>query len=214
MEEMDLIKDFIDIILHLDRYLGNIIQMYGAWTYSILFFIIFFETGFVITPFLPGDSLLFAAGTFAAIGSLNVFYVIMLLASAAILGDTANYHIGKFVGEKIYERENLKLIKKEHLIEARSFYEKYGSFTIVIGRFIPIIRTFVPFVAGIGEMRYFKFLFYNALGGALWVLLFTLGGYYFGKLQIVKDHFGFVTIAIIVISLMPPIVSFLNRKKR
>ncbi len=141
---MDLIKDFIDIILHLDRYLGNIIQMYGAWTYSILFFIIFFETGFVITPFLPGDSLLFAAGTFAAIGSLNVFYVIMLLASAAILGDTANYHIGKFVGEKIYERENLKLIKKEHLIEARSFYEKYGSFTIVIGRFIPIIRTFVP----------------------------------------------------------------------
>ncbi|KHO62987.1 putative membrane-associated protein [Thermoanaerobacter sp. YS13] len=211
---MDLIKNFIDIVLHLDKYLGSVIQTYGTWTYSILFFIIFFETGFVVTPFLPGDSLLFAAGTFAAIGSLNVFYVIILLASAAILGDTVNYHIGKFVGEKIYEKENLKWIKKEHLIEARNFYEKYGSITIVIGRFIPIIRTFVPFVAGIGKMRYFKFLFYNALGGTLWVLLFTLGGYYFGNLQIVRDHFGLVTIAIIVISLIPAIVSFLKRRKR
>ncbi|SHF26039.1 membrane-associated protein [Thermoanaerobacter uzonensis DSM 18761] len=211
---MDLIKNLIDIVLHLDKYLGSVIQTYGTWTYSILFFIIFFETGFVVTPFLPGDSLLFAAGTFAAIGSLNVFYVIILLASAAILGDTVNYHIGKFVGEKIYEREKLKLIKKEHLIEARNFYEKYGSITIVIGRFIPIIRTFVPFVAGIGEMRYFKFLFYNALGGTLWVLLFTLGGYYFGNLQIVRDHFGLVTIAIIVISLIPAIISFLKRRKR
>ncbi|HHW57904.1 MAG TPA: DedA family protein [Clostridia bacterium] len=211
---MDLIKNFIDIVLHLDKYLGSVIQTYGTWTYSILFFIIFFETGFVVTPFLPGDSLLFAAGTFAAIGSLNVFYVIILLASAAILGDTVNYHIGKFVGEKIYERENLRLIKREHLLEARDFYEKYGSITIVIGRFIPIIRTFVPFVAGIGEMRYFKFLFYNALGGTLWVLLFTLGGYYFGNLQIVRDHFGLVTIAIIVISLIPAIISFLKRRKR
>ncbi|HAA81291.1 MAG TPA: DedA family protein [Thermoanaerobacter sp.] len=211
---MDLIKNFIDIVLHLDKYLGSVIQTYGTYTYSILFFIIFFETGFVITPFLPGDSLLFAAGTFAAIGSLNVFYVVILLASAAILGDTINYHIGKFVGEKIYERENLRLIKREHLLEARDFYEKYGSITIVVGRFIPIIRTFVPFVAGIGQMRYFKFLFYNALGGTLWVLLFTLGGYYFGNLQIVRDHFGLVTIAIIVISLIPAIISVLKRKKR
>ncbi|MDI3501684.1 MAG: rane-associated protein [Thermoanaerobacter sp.] len=211
---MDLIKNFIDIVLHLDKYLGSVIQTYGTYTYSILFFIIFLETGFVVTPFLPGDSLLFAAGTFAAIGSLNVFYVVILLASAAILGDTINYHIGKFVGEKIYERENLRLIKREHLLEARDFYEKYGSITIVVGRFIPIIRTFVPFVAGIGQMRYFKFLFYNALGGTLWVLLFTLGGYYFGNLQIVRDHFGLVTIAIIVISLIPAIISFLKRKKR
>ncbi|ABY92444.1 membrane-associated protein [Thermoanaerobacter thermohydrosulfuricus] len=211
---MDLIKNFIDIVLHLDKYLGSVIQTYGTYTYSILFFIIFLETGFVVTPFLPGDSLLFAAGTFAAIGSLNVFYVVILLASAAILGDTINYHIGKFVGEKIYERENLRLIKREHLLEARDFYEKYGSITIVVGRFIPIIRTFVPFVAGIGQMRYFKFLFYNALGGTLWVLLFTLGGYYFGNLQIVRDHFGLVTIAIIVISLIPAIISVLKRKKR
>ncbi|SFE39332.1 membrane-associated protein [Thermoanaerobacter thermohydrosulfuricus] len=211
---MNLIKNFIDIVLHLDKYLGSVIQTYGTYTYSILFFIIFLETGFVVTPFLPGDSLLFAAGTFAAIGSLNVFYVVILLASAAILGDTINYHIGKFVGEKIYERENLRLIKREHLLEARDFYEKYGSITIVVGRFIPIIRTFVPFVAGIGQMRYFKFLFYNALGGTLWVLLFTLGGYYFGNLQIVRDHFGLVTIAIIVISLIPAIISVLKRKKR
>ena len=211
---MDLIKNFIDIVLHLDKYLGSVIQTYGTYTYSILFFIIFLETGFVVTPFLPGDSLLFAAGTFAAIGSLNVFYVVILLASVAILGDTINYHIGKFVGEKIYERENLRLIKREHLLEARDFYEKYGSITIVVGRFIPIIRTFVPFVAGIGQMRYFKFLFYNALGGTLWVLLFTLGGYYFGNLQIVRDHFGLVTIAIIVISLIPAIISVLKRKKR
>ncbi|EGD51459.1 SNARE associated protein [Thermoanaerobacter ethanolicus JW 200] len=211
---MDLIKNFIDIVLHLDKYLGSVIQTYGTYTYSILFFIIFLETGFVVTPFLPGDSLLFAAGTFAAIGSLNIFYVVILLAFAAILGDTINYHIGKFVGGKIYERENLRLIKREHLLEARDFYEKYGSITIVVGRFIPIIRTFVPFVAGIGQMRYFKFLFYNALGGTLWVLLFTLGGYYFGNLQIVRDHFGLVTIAIIVISLIPAIISFLKRKKR
>lgn len=183
-------------------------------TAFLFFLFIFLETGFVVTPFLPGDSLLFAAGTFAAIGSLNVFYVVILLASAAILGDTINYHIGKFVGEKIYERENLRLIKREHLLEARDFYEKYGSITIVVGRFIPIIRTFVPFVAGIGQMRYFKFLFYNALGGTLWVLLFTLGGYYFGNLQIVRDHFGLVTIAIIVISLIPAIISVLKRKKR
>ncbi|MBE3592985.1 MAG: DedA family protein [Thermoanaerobacter sp.] len=211
---MDLIKNFIDIVLHLDKYLGSVIQTYGTYTYSILFFIVFLETGFVVTPFLPGDSLLFAAGTFAAIGSLNIFYVVILLVSAAILGDTINYHIGKFVGEKIYERENLRLIKREHLLEARDFYEKYGSITIVVGRFIPIIRTFVPFVAGIGQMRYFKFLFYNALGGILWVLLFTLGGYYFGNLQIVRDHFGLVTIAIIVISLIPAIISVLKGKKR
>lgn len=209
---MDVVKNLIDIVLHLDKYLGSVIQTYGAWTYSLLFFIIFFETGFVVTPFLPGDSLLFAAGTFAAIGSLNIIYVIILLASAAILGDTINYHIGKFVGEKIYQKENLRLIKREHLIEAREFYEKYGSITIVIGRFIPIIRTFVPFVAGIGQMRYLKFLSYNALGGVLWVLLFTLGGYYFGNLQIVRDHFGLVTIAIIVISLLPAITTFFKRR--
>ncbi|AIS52878.1 protein DedA [Thermoanaerobacter kivui] len=211
---MNLIRDFLDIVLHLDKYLGTIIQTYGLWTYGILFFIVFLETGFVVTPFLPGDSLLFAAGAFAAIGKLNVFYLFVLLASAAILGDTVNYHIGKFVGEKIYESENLRFIKKEHLMEAHRFYEKYGSITIVLGRFIPIIRTFVPFVAGIGEMRYFKFLFYNALGGVCWVALFTFGGYYFGNLEIVKNHFGLVTIAIIVISVIPAILSFLKRKKR
>mgnify|MGYP001159362636 FL=1 len=209
---MSLIKVGIDIVLHLDKYLGTIIQTYGMATYLIIFLIIFFETGLVVTPFLPGDSLIFAAGAFAAIGSLNVFTLFIIVSAAAILGDTVNYHIGKFIGEKIYEAENLKLIKKEHLIEARNFYEKYGNMTIVLGRFIPIIRTFVPFVAGIGEMNYLHFLTYNALGGIAWAALFSFGGYYFGNLEVVKTHFGFVTIAIIVISLIPAVITFLRKK--
>lgn len=209
---MQLLKTGIDIILHLDKYLGSIIQTYGVTTYLILFFIIFFETGLVVTPFLPGDSLIFAAGAFAAIGSLNVFTLFILLSIAAIIGDTVNYHIGKFIGAKIYEAENIKFIKKEHLIEARNFYEKYGNMTIVLGRFIPIIRTFVPFVAGIGEMNYLHFLTYNAIGGITWVALFTFGGYYFGNLEVVKTHFGFVTIAIILISLIPAVITFIKKK--
>lgn len=210
---MHFIKTAIDIILHLDKYLGVIIQTYGSETYLILFLIVFLETGLVVTPFLPGDSLLFMAGAFAAIGSLNIFSVFFLLSLAAILGDTANYHIGKLIGSRIYENENVKFIKKEHLIKAHRFYEKYGAITIVLGRFIPIIRTFVPFVAGIGEMRYFKFLSYNAIGGLAWVALFTFGGYYFGNLEIVKNNFGLVAIAIIIMSVMPAIWSLLKKKK-
>lgn len=209
---MVLLKTGLDIILHLDKYLGSIIQIYGVTTYLIMFFVIFFETGLVVTPFLPGDSLIFAAGAFAAIGSLNVFTIFIIVSIAAIIGDTANYHIGKFIGGKIYESNNLRFIKKEHLIEARNFYEKYGNMTIVLGRFIPIIRTFVPFVAGIGEMSYIHFLMYNAIGGICWAALFTFGGYYFGNLQIVKTHFGFVTIAIILISLIPAVITFIKRK--
>jgi len=208
---MILVKNLLDIVIHLDKYLGNIIQLYGLWTYLILFAIIFFETGVVITPFLPGDSLIFAAGAFAAIGKLNIIYIFILLAFAAILGDTINYHIGKFVGIKIYE-SNIRFIKKEYLIETRDFYDKYGSIAIVLGRFIPIIRTFVPFVAGIGKMNYFKFLFYNSIGGICWVALFAFGGFYFGNLQIVKNHFGFVTIGIILISVIPAIISIFKKK--
>ncbi|MDI6604024.1 MAG: VTT domain-containing protein [Thermoanaerobacteraceae bacterium] len=208
---MSFIVTLINFILHIDKYLGNIIQTYGFETYLIIFLIIFMETGFVITPFLPGDSLLFAAGAFAAIGALNIFALFIAVAAAAVIGDTVNYHIGKILGKKIYESDT-KLIKKEHLIEARDFYEKYGSLTIVIGRFIPIIRTFVPFVAGVGEMNYFKFLTYNVIGGVTWAALFTFGGYFFGNLDIVKNNFGIIMIAIIVISLVPAVIGVLKKR--
>ncbi|SHE89761.1 membrane-associated protein [Caldanaerobius fijiensis DSM 17918] len=208
------LKTFIDLILHLDKYLGAVIQTYGLITYFILFTVIFLETGLVVTPFLPGDSLIFAAGTFAAIGSLNIAVLYVVLAIAAILGDTVNYHIGKKIGYMIYEQENVKFIKKEYLLEARNFYEKYGAMTIVLARFIPIIRTFAPFVAGIGEMRYLRFLSYNMIGGISWTALFAFGGYYFGNLKFVKENFSFVLVAIILISLLPAIISVLKHKAK
>jgi membrane-associated protein len=197
---MDTIKFLIDLFLHLDTYLAQIISDYGAWTYGILFFVVFMETGFVVTPFLPGDSLLFAGGTFAALGSLNVWYLFFLLAGAAILGDTVNYWIGHYLGDRAY---NIKWIKREYLDKTHAFFEKHGGKTIFLARFVPIVRTFAPFVAGIGRMPYGFFIRWNFIGGITWVALFTFLGYFFGNIPFVRHNFEFVIIAIILISVVP-----------
>lgn len=206
-------EKLINTVLHFDKYLNIIIQNYGAWTYVLVFFIIFCETGLVVTPFLPGDSLIFATGALAARGSLSIIALFIIFLAAAIIGDTVNYHIGKKIGTKIFEKEDLKYINKQHLEKAESFYKKHGSMTIVLGRFIPIIRTFVPFVAGIGEMHYSKFIVYNVLGASLWVSLFLIGGYFFGNLPIVEEKFSYVVISIIAISVIPAIIAFIKEKK-
>lgn len=210
---MEFLSRIIDIVLHLDRHLSELIQSFGLWTYLILFAVIFCETGFVVTPFLPGDSLLFAAGTFAAVGALNVFWLFILLAAAAVLGDTANYWIGHFVGPKVFAREKSRFFKKEYLDRTHRFYEKYGAETIIIARFVPIIRTFAPFVAGVGRMSYGKFLSYNIIGGVGWVAIFVFGGYFFGNIPFIKRHFSLVIIAIILISILPAIVEFIRHRR-
>jgi len=197
---MEFLTNIIDLFLHLDEYLAGIISNYGAWTYGILFAVIFVETGLVIMPFLPGDSLLFAAGTFAALGSLNVWFLVGLLFVAAVLGDAVNYTIGHYLGERAYK---IKWIKKEYLEKTHAFFEKHGGKAIFLARFVPIVRTFAPFVAGIGRMSYGYFATYNVVGGATWVLTFTLLGYFFGNLEFVKKNFELVIIAIILISVMP-----------
>jgi membrane-associated protein len=202
----------IDFILHLDKYLSMIINTYGTWTYALLFMIVFLETGLVVTPFLPGDSIIFASGAFAAIGSMNLFSLYILFLAAAILGDTANYTIGKKIGTRAFERD-IKFLNKDYLNKAHSFYEKHGAITIVIARFIPIIRTFAPFVAGIGEMHYTKFISYNMVGGIMWVSLFLFGGYYFGNLPFIKSHFTYVLLAIIFISLIPAVIGIIKERK-
>lgn len=209
---MELIKDFVDILIHLDKYMNLLIQNYGVLTYLILFIIIFCETGLVVTPFLPGDSLLFAAGTFAAIGSLDVLWLIGLLTTAAIAGDTLNYWIGGFIGPKVFHRENVRFLNKKHLERTHQFYEKYGGKTIIIARFVPIIRTFAPFVAGIGKMAYSRFIAYNISGGILWVAIFILSGYYFGNIPAVKQNFTVVIFAIILISIMPGVIEFMRHR--
>ncbi|CAG1008945.1 Protein DedA [Anaerolineales bacterium] len=197
---MELVTFLIDLFLHLDEYLGDIISQYGAWTYGILFVVIFIETGLVVTPFLPGDSLLFAAGTFAALGSLNVWSLVGLLMVAAVLGDAVNYSIGHYLGERAY---NIKWIKREHLDKTHAFFEKHGGKAIFLARFVPIVRTFAPFVAGIGKMSYAYFATYNIVGGITWVTTFTLLGYFFGNIPFVRKNFELVIIAIILISVMP-----------
>lgn len=208
---MDFISSVIDFILHLDKHLNEIIQTYGIWTYLLLFLIIFMETGLVITPFLPGDSLIFAAGAFAAQGSLNVFVLFILLSLAAILGDTVNYWIGHYIGPKAFSG-NVRFLKKEYLDRTHAFYEKHGGKTIILARFIPIIRTFAPFVAGIGAMTYSHFIVYNVVGGVLWVAIFTFGGYFFGNLPFVKDNFIIVIITIIFISVLPAVVEVVRER--
>jgi len=199
---MAFLKNMLDIFLHLDKYLADIIAQYGVWTYALLFFVIFMETGFVVTPFLPGDSLLFAAGTFAAIGSMNIWVLLGLLMIAAVGGDTVNYWIGHSLGDRAYSS---KWIKKEYLDRTHAFFEKHGGKTIFLARFVPIVRTFAPFVAGMGHMSYSYFFSYNVFGGITWVALFTLAGYFFGNIQFVKSNFEFVIIAIILISILPMI---------
>jgi membrane-associated protein len=208
--KMETIKFLIDLFLHLDEYMSQVITQYGVWNYGLLFFVIFMETGFVVTPFLPGDSLLFAAGTFAALGSLNIWLLIGLLIVAAVGGDTVNYWIGHKLGDRAY---NTKWIKKEYLDRTHAFFEKHGGKTIVLARFVPIVRTFAPFVAGMGRMSYSYFFSYNVIGGIAWVLLFTFAGFFFGNIPFVQKNFEFVIIAIILISLLPAVWEALKARR-
>ncbi|MHB8929844.1 MAG: DedA family protein [Melioribacteraceae bacterium] len=208
---MEFIKYLIDLFLHLDKHLNEIILQYGAVTYGILFLVIFAETGFVFTPFLPGDSLLFAAGTFAAIGSFNIHLLFLVLSFAAIIGDSVNYWIGHYIGMKLFEKNN-RFLKKEYLERTHKFYEKHGGKTIILARFIPIIRTFAPFVAGVGAMTYTKFIAYNIIGGIAWCAVFIYGGYFFGNLSFVKNNFSFVIMAIILISVLPIFIEYFRHR--
>ncbi|HET8675404.1 MAG TPA: DedA family protein [Blastocatellia bacterium] len=209
---MELIKDILDFFLHLDDKLEDIIKNYGFWTYLILFLIIFAETGLVITPFLPGDSLLFAAGTFAAGRGLNVWLLFVLLSVAAIIGDTVNYWVGHYVGPRVFYKDDVRFLNKKYLERTHAFYEKYGGKTIIIARFIPIIRTFAPFVAGIGSMTYWRFITYNVVGGILWVGICVFAGYFFGNIPIVKNNFSIVIIVIVLISVLPVIIEFIRHR--
>ena len=206
---MDFIRSAIDFILHIDVHLATIVSQYGGWTYAILFLIIFCETGLVVTPFLPGDSLLFATGALAAATDLNVFLLFILLTIAAVIGDAVNYWVGKTVGEKLFDGR-IRYLRREHLDRTHAFYEKYGGKTIVIARFVPIVRTFAPFVAGMGSMSYPKFAMYNVTGGVLWIGSLLFAGFLFGNLPIVRDNFGIVIIAIIIMSILPAVVEVLR----
>ena len=204
---------FLDTLLHFDQYFETIVQSAGFWTYFLLFALIFCETGLVVTPFLPGDSLLFVAGTFAASGVLNVGLLWLTLAVACIVGDTVNYHVGSLMGKKVF-REDSRWFKKEYLKKTELFYEKYGRKTIILARFIPIVRTFAPFVAGAAKMDYKVFLFFNVIGGLFWVSLFIFGGYFFGGLPFVQAHFEEVILGIIFVSMLPPVFEYLKSRKK
>ncbi|MCX5646865.1 MAG: DedA family protein [Phycisphaerae bacterium] len=204
----------IDFALHLDKHLGLILESAGLWSYLLFFVVIFAETGLVVTPFLPGDSLVFTLGTLAATGSLNIGWLFVILTVAAVLGDSANYAIGKYFGSIILKKQGAWFLKKEHIDRTHRFYEKYGSKTIVLARFVPIIRTFAPFVAGVGRMSYPRFLTYNMAGGLLWITLFVFGGYFFGNIPVVRKNFGLVIIAIIIVSILPAVIEILKERRR
>lgn len=210
---MDIIIYFIDFFVHLDKYLPIIIQSFGIWAYVVVFLVIFCETGLVVTPILPGDSLLFALGSFAALGALNIELLLILLCIAAIAGDTVNYTIGHFIGPKVFHFEDNRFFKKEYLSKTHQFYEKHGGKTIIIARFMPIIRTFAPFVAGIGAMTYPKFILYNIIGGIAWVGMFLLGGYFFGNIPSVKNNFTVVIIAIVIVSVLPGFIEYWRQRR-
>ncbi len=207
---MEFVKMVFDFILHIDVHLGQIILDYGTLTYAILFGIIFVETGFVFVPFLPGDSLLFAAGAFAALGSLNLYLTIGLMIVAAILGDTVNYWIGHFFGQKLVDNPKVP-INKEHIEETQKFFDKHGGKTIILARFVPIVRTFAPFVAGIGKMHYTQFLSFNVIGGVAWVLVATLAGFFFGNIPFVKENFSLVVLGIVFVSVVPMVVPLVKK---
>jgi membrane-associated protein len=209
-----LLTDLLNFLFHLDEGITFIIQQFGLWTYVILFLAIFIETGLVVFPFLPGDSLLFISGTFASKGSFIVEALFGLLVIAAVAGDTVNYWIGHYVGPKVFNKEDSRFFKREYLERARIFYEKYGAKTIILARFVPIVRTFAPFVAGIGKMSYRRFLTYNIVGGIAWVAIFIFGGYFFGNLQVVKDNLTLLIYLIILISFLPAIIELLRHKLR
>ncbi|TET54734.1 MAG: DedA family protein [Actinobacteria bacterium] len=209
---MELFSNLIDIFLHIDKHLGSLISDYGLWIYLLLFLIIFCETGLVVTPFLPGDSLLFAAGAFAGLGSLNVGLLFLILFIAAVLGDGINYAVGNLFGKRILKEKKIPFVKKKYLDKTHEFYERYGAKTIVIARFVPIVRTFAPFVAGIGAMSYGRFLMFNIVGALIWISMFIFAGYFFGNLPIAKQNFGLIVLAIILISITPIVFELLKKK--
>lgn len=210
---MDIVNTFLDLILHLDRHLPELISQYGHWIYGLLFLVVFCETGLVVTPLLPGDSLLFVAGTLAAAGSLDVNLLCLLLTLAAIMGDTVNYWIGAWLGPKVFHGDQARFFKKEYLERTHQFYERFGGKTIIIARFVPIVRTFAPFVAGIGRMHYTRFLIYNVTGAILWVASLTWCGYLFGNMPIVKENYSIVIMTIIIISIMPMVIEYIRHKR-
>jgi membrane-associated protein len=210
---MEIINFFIDFILHLDQYLSDIIQNYGAWTYAILFLIIFMETGFVVMPFLPGDSLLFAAGAFSALGSLNVWLLWTIVFVAAVLGDTVNYWIGNKIGPRVFDQD-IRFLKREYLQKAQQFYETHGGKTIILARFVPIVRTFAPFVAGVGTMHYGRFITYNIVGAFMWTSIFIFLGYFFGNIPFVQNNFELAIFGIILISVVPIVIEYIRNQIR
>lgn len=209
---MELLSQFVDLFLHLDRHLAALVANYGTWVYAILFLIVFCETGLVVMPLLPGDSLLFVAGTLAGAGHLDPVLLGLLLMVAAILGDTVNYAIGRHVGPAVFRNEQARFFKREYLLRTQAFYEKHGGKTIIIARFIPIIRTFAPFVAGVGTMAYRRFLSFNVVGGIAWVVLFVGAGYFFGDLPVVKQNLTLFIFAIIVLSILPGVIEYLRHR--
>ncbi len=210
---MEYFEMFKDLVLHLDKHLEQLVSAYGTWAYLILFLVIFCETGLVVTPFLPGDSLLFAAGAVAALGSFKIVTLICLLVGAAVLGDTCNYFIGRYVGPKIFHKKDVKLLNREHLDKTQKFYEKHGGKTLILARFLPILRTFAPFVAGIGNMEFSRFIRFSIVGGILWVGSFASLGYWFGQQKLVKENFSLVILAIVVISVMPALIEFIKARR-
>ncbi|NTU60234.1 MAG: DedA family protein [Deltaproteobacteria bacterium] len=212
---MALLAQLLDILLHIDVHLRDVIQQYGTWTYLILFVVVFCETGLVVTPFLPGDSLLFAAGSlYAAFGPASVASLSAVLIVAAVVGDTVNYWAGHWVGPGVFHRDTGRFLKKEHLQRTHEFYERHGGKTIILARFVPIIRTFAPFVAGIGRMNYLHFFAYNVVGGVVWVLLFVGAGYFFGNIPAVRERFTLVILAIVVLSVLPMVVEIIRHRLR
>jgi membrane-associated protein len=209
---MDFVQSVMDLFLHLDEHLNRIVTDYGVWTHLILFAIVFAETGLVVTPFLPGDSLLFAAGALAALGSLDVWLLVVLLIGAAILGDTVNYWVGAWIGPRAFSG-NIRFLRKDYLDRTHAFYEKHGGKTIILARFVPIIRTFAPFVAGVGAMSYPKFVIYNVVGAVLWVGLFVPAGYFFGNMPTVKENFSLVILAIIALSILPIAIEAIKARR-
>jgi membrane-associated protein len=213
----DLLFNFSDLFFHLDQHLGEILQFFGAWTYVLLFLIVFCETGLVVTPILPGDSLLFALGAFAANpylkGPLEVEWLFITLSIAAVAGDTVNYAIGHYIGPKVFQREDSRFFKKAYLEKTHQFYEKHGGKTIIIARFMPIIRTFAPFVAGIGQMTYARFIAYNVIGAVSWIALFIFGGYCFGNLPMIRNNFTLVIGAIVILSVLPGVIEYFRQRR-
>jgi membrane-associated protein len=211
---MELLTYLIDLILHVDRHLSELIQQFGPWVYGLMFLVTFCETGLVVTPILPGDSLLFALGAFAGLGQLDLTTLMVLLIAAAILGDSVNYWLGSLAGPRIFRGENVRFLNRKHLDKTHEFFERYGGKAIIFARFVPIVRTFAPFVAGMGRMTYRRFMAYNVIGGVVWVTLFLLAGYFFGSREFVKRNFTLVILAIIVVSVMPAVFEYVRERRR